>query len=1088
MRHFLSLSACLMWLMFAANAQEARPLWQTINKEQLRTTGQRDISPEAFVASEADAKTLWATLTQAPLTQTTASQTDPLLFWLPAPDGSLQLFALEESPMMEDGLAKQFPEIKTWAGVGISDPGAYMRCDMTPRGFHAMVLSPTQGTWYIDPFCRENVDQYMSYRKADFIPRGKVMACGTFGTSQAIDIPTEYQGKVAGTNNFINCQLRHYRLALACTGEYAVFHSPSKVVSVILGAMVTSINRVNTVYMHDFAIQLNLIANNSSLIYTTGSTDPYDNNDGSAMLSQNQSTVNTTIGSANYDIGHVFSTGGGGIASLGSVCSSSKAQGVTGSPAPVGDPFDIDYVAHEVGHQFGAEHTFNSDQGSCCCGNRSSSSSYEPGSGSTIMAYAGICSPDDVQNNSDAYFHYKSIEQVMSFVVTGTGSTCDVLPAYSNTVPAFTSAQTQSFTIPASTPFMLTAAATDANGDTITYCWEQYNNQISSQPPVATSTTGPNFRSYLPTTYGTRMFPTLNNILDGTNTNTWEVLPTVARTLNFRVTIRDNHSTGGCREDASATLTSVSGTGPFKVTSPNTTGVSWAGGTTQTVTWDVAGTTANGINCANVDIYLSTNNGTSFLDGTYTVLATAVPNNGSATITVPNLATTNARIMVKGSGNVFFDINDKKFTITQNTNIFSVSAGTSTLSVCQGSASPVTNTISVGGAGGAVTLSASGVPAGATATFSPSSVTPAGTSSLLLNAGTAVAGTYTITVTGTRAGSTAQTTTFTYTINANPSVSASNVQNVLCFGTNNGSLSANGSGGSMPYTFQLNNGAFQSSGTFNNLAKGTYTLTIKDNKGCTGSTSVTLTGPSAPIIPLIANGKYCTCTDIQDGGFTVNTSGGTSPYQYAVNGGALSSNNQFTNLATGTYNISIQDANGCTTTTSYTIGSLNQAPTANFSAQAVSYTVGFTNLSSGATSYSWNFGDGSSSTATAPQHTYAQNGNYTVILTATNACGTSVKEFTVGVVSVEANLSGIKTSLHPNPASQQVVLSLQGAIISTLKVQLTSMDGKVLFQTSLDAAANGADLPIDLSGIASGLYMVRISGEQGASSMMLSIQ
>ncbi|MFN0216001.1 MAG: reprolysin-like metallopeptidase, partial [Saprospiraceae bacterium] len=398
-----------------------------------------------------------------------------------------------------------------------------------------------------------------------------------------------------------------------------------------------------------------LVNNNDTLIFLDGNTDPYSNNNGGAMLNQNQTTCNNRIGNANYDIGHVFSTGGGGVAVLACVCSSgNKAKGVTGGSDPVGDAFDIDYVAHEMGHQFGCNHTFNGTHGSCN-GNRSLPSAYEPGSGSTIMAYAGICDDQDVQPHSDAYFHAKSLLDAGAFV-TGGGHTCDNEVITGNNAP--TANAGADYTIPKSTPFVLTATGSDADGDPITYCWEQYNNGDSTQPPDGTDLDGPNFRSLIPTSEPKRYFPALGEVINNNNP-TWEVLSSVGRTMNFRVTVRDNYGGAGCTKEDNMVLTVAGGAGPFEVTAPNTP-VSWVGNTTRPVTWDVAGTAGAPVSSANVKISLSIDGGWTYP----TVILASTPNDGIELITVPNTPSNNCRIKVEGVGNVFYDISDVDFIIS----------------------------------------------------------------------------------------------------------------------------------------------------------------------------------------------------------------------------------------------------------------------------------------------------------------------------------------------------------------------------------------------------------------------------------------
>jgi hypothetical protein len=412
-------------------------------------------------------------------------------------------------------------------------------------------------------------------------------------------------------------------------------------------------NRVNGVYEKDMAITMTIIGNNDQLIYTNSGSDPFTNGNPGAMIGENQSLVNSTIGSANYDIGHVFGTNSGGLAGLGVVCSNSnKARGVTGSSAPSGDPFDIDYVAHEVGHQFGANHTFNNS----CSGNRNNATAMEPGSGSTIMAYAGICSPN-IQNNSDDHFHGISLEEIGD-EITSNGHQCEVITPLANIAPSITSTNGGA-TVPGGTPFALTAVVDDPDGDPITYNWEQMDNGISTQPPVATSSNGPNFRSWESDDDPTRYFPRLQFVANN-GPFTWERLSDVSRTMDFRVTVRDNApGPGGCNDHADVSVTVDGNSGPFVVTYPSDLGIIWLGGTNKTVTWDVANTDAAPVNCSTVDIFLSVDNGLSYT----TTLATGVPNNGSALVSVPNVSEMACRVMVMSSGGTFFDVSDKRFEI-----------------------------------------------------------------------------------------------------------------------------------------------------------------------------------------------------------------------------------------------------------------------------------------------------------------------------------------------------------------------------------------------------------------------------------------
>ena len=648
---------------------------------------------------------------------------------IPDPDGGQMRFQVLENTTMSEGLKRVHPNIRTYDVVAEEDQNIHGKIDFTLQGFHAMITIPGKGKFFIDPVYMGNSEFHMVYWKKDFFT-SKTMTCEFEGNSDYEDVTPG----AGGTRQFGDCQLRTYRLAVCATGEYSTFHSGNAA-----SAQVTTMNRVNEVYERDMAITMEIVPNNSSVIYTNAGTDPFTNGNPGAMIGQSQSTCDSQIGSANYDIGHVFGTNSGGLAGLGVVCyGGQKGRGVTGSSAPVGDPFDIDYVAHEMGHQFGCNHTFNNS----CSGNRNNSTAVEPGSGSTIMAYAGICNPN-VQNNSDDHFHGISLGEMDAHI---SSTSCPVVTSLSNNPPVI-SATTTNFYVPANTPFALTCNATDPDGNTLLYCWEQMDNNISTQPPSPTSTTGPNYRSNSPTTSPTRYFPDLVFVNAGNLTPTWEVTPSVSRAFEFRVTVRDQATGGGCTDYADITMNTDATAGPFIVTYPSAVGITWAGLTSETVTWDVANTTNSNVNCQFVDIFLSTDNGATYP----TQLADDVPNNGSYTITVPNTPSTTCRVMVMAQNGTFFDVSNNNFEITAATNDFTLTCANPSQSVCQGS--NATYTIDIGNIGGfndPTTLSATGLPAGAVANFSTNPVTPAGTSTLTISGtGSVTPGTYNFTCEGT---------------------------------------------------------------------------------------------------------------------------------------------------------------------------------------------------------------------------------------------------------------------------------------------------------------------------------------------------
>ncbi len=632
-------------------------LWSDVDESFLESRTERDVVPLRYRSVALDLAALKQVLAAATLdgaTDLTATRGGEASLSLPLPEGGFARFSVVESPIMEAGLAAKFPEIRTYRGQGI-DGTASVRFDLTPAGFHAMIRSP-QGSVYVDPYSRQDTAHYVSYRARDADGSGRSFECGAGGhdTSGLVARYRAERASDGGTAFAANGEtLRTYRLAVAATGEYTIFHGGT----VLLGqaAIVTAMNRVNGIYESELAIRMELVADNDLVVYTDPATDPYTNNSGGAMLGENQANLDAVIGSANYDVGHVFSTGGGGVASLGVPCLGGlKARGVTGLGAPTGDPFWVDYVAHEMGHQWGGNHTFNGDEGSCAGGNRNGGTAYEPGSGSTIQAYAGICGSQNLQSNSDAYFHGISLDEMIAYSTLGSGNGCAVPAATGNDPPSVEAGA--SYTIPLETPFELCGSGSDPNNDPLTFGWEQFDLGPAGAPG-SPSGNAPIFRSFDPTPTPCRTFPRMSDLAAG-SLAIGELLPTYARTLNFRLTARDGRSGGGGVGDDATTVVVSGATGPFRLTAPNTA-VSLPQGTMIDVTWDVAATDQAPVSCTAVDVLLSSDGGLTYP----TTLAASTANDGSATVALPASSVFAARVQVRCATNIFFDVSDIDFGI-----------------------------------------------------------------------------------------------------------------------------------------------------------------------------------------------------------------------------------------------------------------------------------------------------------------------------------------------------------------------------------------------------------------------------------------
>jgi hypothetical protein len=590
---------------------------------------------------------------------------------LPNADGRLEEFEVFEASNFEPDLQARFPEIRAFSGRSLVDPSSTLKLSLSPQGIQSMVFRTEHASEFIEAYSADHrvYAVYRSLRAKGQLP----WTCSTEDKKLAAAI--DDKAALLGQPDSSSGEHRTMRLAQSCNGEYSNFFGAfnSGQVALVLAGFNATLTRCNGVYEKDLAVHLNLIAATTNVIFYDPATDPY-----STLGNWNnelQATLTSIIGEANYDIGHMFgaSGGGGNAGCIGCVCvDGQKGRGIT-SPAdaiPMGDNFDIDYVAHEVGHQMGSNHSFSfSSEGP-------GPAQKEVGSGITVMGYAGITNQDVAPHSIDT-FHETNIAQVQANMAI---KTCPITTVMTANHPPVV-APVASVTVPISTPFELTGSATDPDGDTLTYQWEENDNLVAggtgnNSVAFPTKAAGPNWLSFLPTLSGTRTFPRLQTLQAGLLVSpplpggdaiaTIEALSSVSRTLNFRLTVRDNHVytstpplTVGQTQFTDTVVTVTNTSGPFAVTAPNTA-VSWLGASTQAVTWNVANTTTAPVSCPLVNITLSTDSGATFP----TVLAAATANDGTESITVPQVTTSTARVKVKCASNVFFDISDANFTIT----------------------------------------------------------------------------------------------------------------------------------------------------------------------------------------------------------------------------------------------------------------------------------------------------------------------------------------------------------------------------------------------------------------------------------------
>lgn len=718
--HFV-LSLSFFLTVFSVLAQQS--YWQEATTTSLKENDEsKAIDQKSHKKFQLNIEEFKAQLEGAPL-RSNLNETNTRVY-LPNVKGELEEFMVVEAPVLSETLSAMYPNIKTYLGFSSRTPGVRARFSVTPQGLQTMITYPNEAMNFIVPANRGNTSSYIVYSRD--IRRENI---------KDFDCLTEDEFFPINTNDLANRDandqiLRTFRIAISTTAEYTNFWDDGNVGNGnaqedALAQVVATLNRSNEVFEVDMAVTFTLVTG-TEIIYPDAASDPYTG----SFNSQLQNTLTTNIGEANYDIGHLFNFGGnnGNAGCIGCVCvDGQKGSGFSshsfldndGGPY-MNDFFDIDYVPHEIGHQMGANHTWSfSSEGTGV--------NAEPGSGTTIMGYAGITGGNDVQDHSDAYFHYYSILQILNNL---NARTCWVGSAISNNPPNADAGL--DYTIPNGTAFVLRGAATDVDGsDVLTYTWEQIDNGVTTTGNFGPNkTSGPVWRSRPPSTSPDRYMPIVERVIAGQLTETnpvetldnssWETVSNVGRTLNFALTVRDRSEGNGVgltpqSDYDTMTVTVDDSAGPFTVTS-QTTNETWDAGSTQTVTWNVAGTDVGNVNTPTVNILLSTDGGFTFPF----VMASNVPNDGSHDVTVPITGgdSSTLRVKVEGNNNIFYAINSTNFTLQESEFVLNIDE--TSVDVCEPDNAVFTFTYNTFlGFSGTTIFSAVGLPAGANTTFSP---------------------------------------------------------------------------------------------------------------------------------------------------------------------------------------------------------------------------------------------------------------------------------------------------------------------------------------------------------------------------------
>lgn len=728
----ITLQFCCIVILFA-NAQSGKSIPKTSSftkesaTEYLQLAKLREHTPKKSDVWKLDFNVLQESLRLAPWEFTTEAAQRPAQIVVPNAQGDMETFEVFETAIMHPELSAKFPEIHTYAGTSVSDRGKTIRITTSPdRGFNAMITRPDMGIEYVEPLVWGQTDRYVIYDKADLtydqritLPR---LDLTTIDKSLAHDYtkPAESRGTLADP-----VRLKVYRFAASCNGEFSQDHGGT--VASTLAALVEYTNRIDMAFERDIDLRLQLFSEQEKLIFTDPGSDPFNGATAAELMEQNLFVVTNYVGINNFDVGHVYARYPGGPAAGiagGQACTNSKARAIsTGNgTGNYGDRF-VEVIGQEIGHQFAGGHTWNKCEET---GGRSATEAFEPGSGTTIMAYAGVCGADNV-GGGDTYYHAGSIQEIRGFNLQ-TGPTCGSWIQTTNNPPVVTLTYTDGFFIPIGTPFELKGSATDPDGDPLTYCWEQYDLGPIC-PLSAPKGNAPIYRSLPAVTASNRVFPRMQSVLAGQNTTLAEHTPTYTRDLTFRLTARDNRPNGGGVGWENMEFKAYEGAGPFEITTPNTIGTVWKIGEYAKISWTVNNTDKAPVNCEKVNILISTNGG-----NTYTTLVENTPNDGLEYVVVPNTPGTAVRIRINAANNIFFDISNRNFRIeAPTTPNLSLSASRDEAVICL-PGNFTTDIAALGSLGltGTANLDLTGnIPPGAVTKFSSNTVTTGSGSSQL---------------------------------------------------------------------------------------------------------------------------------------------------------------------------------------------------------------------------------------------------------------------------------------------------------------------------------------------------------------------